>query len=155
MAYATTSAYDKTTLAVELDPVGAAGTYSTLCGITEWSYTENTNLDETEVPDCSDLSLPLQVERSVRSRGASISASGVWALSSHQAIRDWVESGQTLNVQITFVVVSDSGAATDTETLTGAAYMTNLSYSLSYGNKVNASFDLQFDGVPTAAVKGP
>jgi len=155
MAYATTSSYDKTTLAVEFDPVGSAGTYTTICGITEWSYTENTNLDETEVPDCDDLSLPLQVERSVRSRGATISASGVWALSSHQAIRDWVESGQTLSVQLTFVVVTDSGTATDTETLTGDAYMTNLSYNMSYGNKVNASFELQFDGVPTSALKGP
>lgn len=153
MAYATTSAYKDTTLAVEF--VASSGTYSTICGITSWSYNETTNLDETEVPDCDDLALPLQVERAVRSRGATISASGVWALSSHQAILAWSASGGKKNVRITFGVVTASGAATDTEELNGTAYLTNLSYSLAYGQKVQASFDLVFDGVPTATVKGP
>lgn len=152
MAYATTSAYKDTTLAVEF--TGGSGTYTTICGITEWSYNETTNLDETEVPDCDDLSLPLQIERAVRSRGATISASGVWALSSHQAIYAWAASGATKSVKMTFGIVTASGVSTDTETLTGTAYMTNLSYSLAYGQKVNASFELVFDGVPTATVKG-
>lgn len=154
MAYATTSDYASTALSVEIDPVGDPGTYSNLCGITSWSYTENTNLDETEVPDCSDLTKPLQIERAVRSTGATASCSGVWSLASHQKILDWARAGATRSVKITFAVVTASGAATDTEVLTGNAYMTNLSYELAYGQKVNASFELVFDGLPTATLKG-
>lgn len=154
MAYAVTSAYKDTTLSVEFDPVGAAGTYSTICGITEWSYQETTNLDETEVPDCADLSLPMQIERAVRSRGATISASGVWSLSSHQKILGWSASGGKLSVKITFGIVDTSGAATDTKVLTGTAYMTNLQYQMAYGQKVQASFELVFDGVLTPTLKG-
>ncbi len=154
MAYATTSSFGKTTLSVEFDPVGDSGTYSTICGLTQWDYTENTNLDETEVPDCDNPDLPLEIQRAVRSVGAQASCSGVWALSSHQAILDWARAGTTLSCKITFGVVTDSGAATDTEVLTGDAYMTNLSYSMQYGQKVTASFDLVFDGLPTATLKG-
>lgn len=151
MAYATTSSFDKTTLAVEF--VALSGTYSPICGITSWSYTEATQMDETEVPDCADLSLPLEVQRAVRSVGATAQASGVWALSSHQNILAWARSAATKSVRITFGVVSDSGTpGTDTETLTGDAYMTNLNYELAYGQKVNASFELVFDGLPTVAV---
>lgn len=152
MAYATTAKYSKITLAVETTP--SSGTYSTLCGITQWSYTENTNLDETEVPDCSDLDAPLEIQRAIRSVGATASASGVWALSSHQTITDWRRDGTTLNVQIKFEVVDDSGAATDTLTLTGPAYLTNFSLEGQYGQKFNTSFELVFDGLPTAALKG-
>lgn len=154
MARAVTSAFHKTTLAVEFDPTGAAGTYSTVCGITQWSLNETTQLDETEVPDCNDLSLPMEIQKAVRSRGATASCSGVWALSSHQAIQDWKDSGQTLKVRVTFVVVNDSGAATDTLTLTGDAYLTNLVITNTYGQKMTVSFDLEFDGVPVAALKG-
>lgn len=147
MAYATTSSYDKMTLAVDF---ADTDTFETICGITSWSYTENTNLDETEVPDCADLTKPLQVERAVRSVGATANASGVWSLSSHEDILSWSRSGATKEVKITFGVVTDSGTGgTDTETLTGNAYMTNLSYELAYGQKVQASFDLVFDGLPT------
>lgn len=151
MAYATTSSYDKTTLAVEF--TASSGTYSTVCGITSWNYSESTQMDETEVPDCADLSLPLEVQRAVRSVGATASASGVWALSSHQNILAWARSGATKSVKITFGVVSDSGTpSTDTETLTGDAYLTNLTYELAYGQKVNASFELVFDGLPAVAL---
>lgn len=154
MAYATTSSFAKTTLSVEFDPVGASGTYSTICGITSWNYSESTQLDETEVPDCADLDKPLEIQRAVRSVGAQASCSGVWSLASHQKVLDWARAGTTRSVKITFVTVSDSGAATDTEVLTGSAYMTNLSYEMAYGQKVNASFDIVFDGLPTPTLKG-
>lgn len=155
MAYATTSKYSEVTLAVEFDPVGASGTYTNVCGITEWSYTESTNLDETEVPDCADLDAPMQVERAVRSVAAQASASGVWSLSSHQNVLAWSRGGTTLNVKITFAKVTASGAATDTEELTGAAYLTNLSLENAYGQKTRTSFELVFDGLPTVTLKGP
>lgn len=155
MAYASTAKYSEITLAVEFDPVGASGTYTTVCGITQWSYTENTNLDETEVPDCADLDAPMQVERAVRSVGAQASASGVWALSSHQAILGWSRGGTTLDVKITFVKVTDSGAATDTEEMAGPAYLTNLSIENAYGQKASSSFEIVFDGLPTVTLKGP
>lgn len=153
MAYAVTSPYKDTTLAVEF--TGGSGTYTTICGITSWSMTLNTQLDTTEVPDCSDLSLPLQVENSVRSLGATISASGVWSLSSHQNVLAWAQSGATKSVRVSYLVVTASGASTDTETLTGNARMTNLQIQQDYGQKMRVSFELAFDGVPTAVVKGP
>lgn len=155
MAYANTAKYSEITLAVEFDPVGAAGTYTTVCGITNWSYSENTNLDETEVPDCADLDAPMQIERAVRSVGAQASCSGVWALSSHQAIVDWRRNGTTLNARVTFGKVTASGASTDTETMTGPAYLTNWSLEGTYGQKWTSSFDLVFDGLPVVALKGP
>lgn len=155
MAYPTTSSFGKTTLAVEFDPVGASGTFSTICGLKGWTYSLSTNFDETEVPDCDDPDIPMEVQRSVRSLGASSSCTGVWALESHEAMLDWAESGATKNVKITFGVVSDSGVATDTETMTGPAYLGNVEYNVSKeSGKVTATFDLTFDGIPTRTAKG-
>lgn len=150
MAYATTSSFAKTTLGVEF----VAGTFANICGITQWSYSETTQLDETEVPDCADLDKPFQIERSVRSVGAQASCSGVWALASHQKMLDWSRSGVTKPVKISFLVAQTSGTATDTVALTGDAYLTNLSFEVTKGQKVSASFELVFDGLPVPTLKG-
>lgn len=153
MATAVTAKFEEFVLEVEFDPTGAAGTYTRVCGITDIEINRQSQVDTTEVPDCDDESLPLSVERAVRSQEVMVSGSGVWSLSSHEKTMDWFYAGSTLNARIRNLKANADGVAGDTIAETGPAILTTLSNSRTKGQKVTASFEIQFDGVPTRTAK--
>jgi len=112
MARAVTTKYEELILEVEFTP--ASGTYLAVCGMTDASVTRSSNVDESEIPDCADESLPMAIERQVRSQSVSISASGVWALSSHEKMMDWWYGGATLSARWRNSKVEADGATGDT-----------------------------------------
>lgn len=63
MAEATTASYEE--LVLEVEWVADSGTYSPICGLTGASITRSQNVTSTEVPDCSDESVPYYVQRRV------------------------------------------------------------------------------------------
>lgn len=149
MAYATTAKYEEFVLEVEF--TASSGTYTTVCGLTDVSVSRTNNIDTTEIPECDDESLPLSIERAVRSTEVTCSATGVWALTSHEAVMDWFYSGSTLNARIRNIKVDNDGASGDTITETGPAILVSLNNSRTKGQKVTAEMEIQFDGVPTRA----
>lgn len=151
MARAATAKYEELILEVEF--TAESGTFTAICGLTDVSITRTSNVDETEIPDCDDESLPLAIERAVRSQSVSVSASGVWALSSHESMMDWWYSGATLSARIRNTKVVDDGSTGDTTIETGDALLTTLNNSRTKGQKVTAEIEIQFDGVPTRTAK--
>lgn len=153
MARAATQNFEQMVLEVEFDPVGASGTYSKICGITDVSVSRSSNIDETEVPDCDDESLPHHVDISVRSQQVTVSGSGVWALASHQKMMDWWYARTPLNVRLRNAKVTADGSAGDPETETGAAILVSLGNSRTRGQKVSAEIELRYTTLPTVADK--
>jgi predicted secreted protein len=151
MTRAVTAKYEELVLEVEF--TASSGTYTAVCGLTDVTINRTSNVDETEIPDCDDESLPLAIERAVRSQSVSVSASGVWALSSHEAMMDWWYSGATKVARVRNVKAANDGTSGDTTHETGPALLTTLNNSRTKGQKVTAEIEIQFDGVPTRTAK--
>jgi hypothetical protein len=151
MARATTAKYEELILEVETTP--ESGTYAALCGLTDVTINRASNIDTTEVPDCDDESLPVSLERAVRSQEVTISGSGVWALQSHETMMDWWYEGSTRNIRLRNAKVENDGTTGDTELESGPALLVNLNNSRTKGQKVTAEVEIQFDGVPTRTAK--
>lgn len=145
MAQAVTQKYEELVLETSEDGT----TWSRICGLIDVEITRTANVDTAEVPDCADESLPLGVERQVRSIEVSVTGTGVWAQSSHEALQDWFYSSATKRARIGNL----NASVGDTEYETGMALLTNLSNSRTKGQKVTASISLEFDGTPTRTNK--
>lgn len=143
MAKATTQSFEQLILDVEF--VASSGTYTAVCGLIDVTVTRTANVDTAEVPDCADESLPLSLEKQVRSIEVSVSGTGVWAQESHGNLMDWFYSSATKNVRI-----RNTNASTgDTEIESGAALLTSLTNTRTKGQKVSAEISIEFDGAPT------
>lgn len=152
MARATTQKFEEMVLEVEFVPL--SGSYVAICGMIDVTINRTSNVDTAEVPDCSDESLPLAVERQVRSQEVTVNATGVWALESHQNLMGWWRSGATRNARIRNAKTQADGSSGDTTIESGPALLVNLNNSRTKGQKVTAQIDLQFDGVPAVTLHG-
>ena len=142
MAAAVTEKFEQMILDVEL--VLGSGIYTPICGMTDVTITPQATIDSTEIPDCADESLPLSIEKSVRSIEVSVSATGVWAQSSQSALKSWFYSAARKNIRI-----RDTAAASgDIGIESGLALMSKLDNTRTKGKKVTADIELVFDGVP-------
>lgn len=149
MAKAATQSFAQMVLEVEF----TTGTWSKVCGLIDVTITRTANVDTTETPDCADETLPLYVEREVRSLEVTVSASGTWALASHEKMMDWWYSGTTLPVRLTNDKVVADGATGDTTIEQGPALLTTLTNTRTKGQKVSAEVEMQFNGLPTRTAK--
>lgn len=149
MAKAVTEKYEELILDVEVDPVGSPGVYIPLCGMTDITITRTSNVDETEVPDCDNESLPVSIEVSVRSQTVTIDATGVWARSSNKTMMDWWRSGSTKKIRIR----NTAAAIGDPETESGPALLVTMTDARTKGQKVTREINIRFDGVPDIANK--
>lgn len=143
MAEATTQEFDE--LAIQIEEPATSGTWITICGLVDATVTRSAQIDETEVPDCDDESLPLSKRRSVRNVDISISGTGVWAQDSHGYLMDWFYSSAQRNIR----VWNKLAAVGDTEFETGNAFLQSLSNERTKGQVVRASVEIVFDGTPT------
>ncbi len=147
MAYATTEKYEEMILDIEW--TSGSGVYEPVCGLIDITVTRTANIDTAEIPECSDESLPLQIERQVRSLEVTISGTGVWAQSSHSNLLTWWRSGATKNIRIRNTAV----ASGDIEIESGAALLATLTNARTKGSKVSAEIELQMDGIGTTTNK--
>lgn len=140
MAVATTESFDEMVLETSED----GSTWAKICGMVDVTITRTANMDTAEVPDCDDESLPLSLERSVRSVDISISATGVWARESQDLLKTWFYSSASKRVRIMDV----AAAIGDIEIESGFAYLTSLTNTRTKGQKVSAQIEIMFDGTP-------
>lgn len=152
MARATTAKYEEMILEVEW--TASSGTYTAVCGMIDVTINRTSNVDTAEIPDCDDESLPLSIERQVRSQEVTASATGVWALQSHQNLMAWWRSGATKNVRLRNAKAQADGVSGDTIIESGPAILVNLNNSRSKGQKMTAEIELQWDGVPDVTLHG-
>lgn len=152
MTQVDTADYAEFVLEVEFTP--ESGTYSKICGVTGVNVTRAANVTTTEVPDCDDETKPHGVARNVRSIEVSVSATGLWALSSDSKLKEWFYSGKSLSARIRNAKVEVAGAV-------GAIYVETAPCILAGLNNerpadkgaITASIELQFSGTPARDVK--
>lgn len=152
MAKSTTSRYEQLILEIEADPDGAPGTYVNIAGMKETNITRVANVDEDEIPDATDESQPVSIEKEVRSIDVKASGTGVWALESNKMMFDWFYSGKTLNARLRNKKVEDDGAVGDPYLESGPALLTQLDNSKTKGKKVTSEITIDF-GTPTLTNK--
>ena len=125
-------------------------TWTRICGLVGVTITRTAQFDSTEVPaDCDDESLPLKVERAIRTIEVTVSAEGVWASQSHEMMQDWFYSGAPRQVRVGHL----NAAVGDTEYESGLALLTTLTNQRTKGQKISASIEIMFDGTPTRVAK--
>ncbi len=151
MARAVTAKYEEFILEVEF--TAGSGTYTNICGLTDVTINRSSQIDTTEVPDCDDESLPLAIERAVRSQEVMVSATGVWSLGAHEKMLDWWYSGATLNARLRNAKAVTDGTTGDTTHETAPAILVTMSNGRTKGQKVTAEVEIQFDGVPTRTAR--
>lgn len=151
MAIAETAKYEE--LVFEVEVTAGSGTFSRLCGLTDVTITRTNTTDSTEVPDCDDESLPFKIQRGVRTQDMTLSASGVWALSSDKVMKDWFYTGATKLARLRNIKVEDDGATGDYESETFPLIMTELSNERTKGQVVSASISFERNGDTTLAGK--
>jgi hypothetical protein len=118
--------------------------WTKICGITSRTVTRASTMQQSEVPDCDDESLPAAIERSVQSQDVSITGTGVWAAQSEPIMMAWWYGGKPKNIRVTNLQMPSGGI----ETETGPAYLTGLNNVAARGAKVTADITLAFDGLP-------
>ena len=146
MALAITEKYEEMILEIE---TATPGTYAKICGLIDVTISRSSSIDTAEVPDCTDESLPLSIEKQVRSIEVKVSGSGVWAQTSAGDLIDWFYSSGTKNIRLR----NTKAATGDTETEAGPALLAKLDHSRSKGKKVSAEIEIEFDGTPTRTAK--
>jgi len=143
MALAVTAKYEEFIL--EIEWVASSGTYVPVCGLIDVTISRTASLDTSEIPDCDDESLPLSIEKSVRSVEVTISGTGSWAQSSAGYMLDWFYSSATKNVRLR----NTKAGSGDTKIESGPALLTNYSNARAKGQKVSAEIEIVFDGTPS------
>lgn len=125
-------------------------TWTKICGLVGVTINRSAQFDTSEVPaDCADESLPLKVERSIRSVDVTVSADGVWAQQSHKTISDWFYAGTTLQVRVGHAATLTG----DPQYEQGPAFLTSFNNVRQKGAKVTAAIEIVFDGAPTRVNK--
>lgn len=143
MTKAVTAKYEE--MILEVENPDSSGTWVAICGMIDVSIDRSANIDSAEIPDCDDESLPLSVEKQVRSIDVTVSATGVWAQSSNKMMSDWFYSSATKNVRIRNTKASSGDPSIES----GPALLTKLTNGRTKGQKVSAEIEIQFDGTPT------
>lgn len=122
--------------------------WSKICGITSRTVNRTTTMQSTEIPDCSDETLPNSIEKSVQSQEQTISGTGVWAAQSHGTMMDWWRLGTRKTVR-----VGNLKALTGTVIYEyGPAFLTQLNNTAEKGPKVTSEIQIEFDGLPYISV---
>lgn len=132
-------------LVIDVEFTAGSGIYTSICGMIDATVTRTANIDTAEVPsDCDDESLPLSLEKEVRSIEVSVSGTGILAKTSQSAMKEWFYSGATKNVRVrdTFAAVGD------VEVESGPALLGSLGTARTKGQKVSMEMDIQFSGTP-------
>ena len=135
MALAGTAEYDK--LVVETSEDGT--TWTRICGMMNATISYTTQVDEDEIPDCDDESLPHTIVVNVRSTGVTISGEGKWAASVHEKMMQWWKQGLKKHTRVGYLD-AETG---DTEYVSGQAIIDSMEDSRSKGSTNGRNFSLR------------
>jgi len=125
-------------------PSTATYVWSKICGITSRTVNRTTTMQQTEIPDCADESLPNAIEKAVQAQEQTISGTGVWAAESHQTILSWWRAGARKSIR-----VGNTKAPTGAIIYEyGPAFLTQVNNTAEKGQKVTADLQIEFDGLP-------
>ena len=146
MAQPVTEKFEQMRLEVSEDGT----TWAMLCGLVGVTINRSAQFDTSEVPaDCADESLPLRVEREIRTIEVTVSADGVWEQNAHETILDWFYSGASKQIRLGHL----NALVGNTQYESGPAILSSYNNQRTKGQKVTAAIEIQFDGTPKRIAK--
>lgn len=125
---------------VELGDGADPEQFSDPCGLTSRGFERTANMNETNVPDCTNPDDPSWLERDVVSYSASLSGQGVVAAESIDTWEDWWTAGTSKNVR---VELGDKAWL-------GSFKLSQFNITGERGQRVNMSVTMVSDGPITA-----
>jgi len=140
MALATTYPFSK--FLILLGDGAAPEVFADPCGLTTKGFTRSANMNDTNIPDCTDPDAPSWLARDVVSYQATIKGTGVVAQESFSTWEDWWQSGATKTVQITL----DDATPTFKKTWEGPCKLQELVITADRGQRVNMTVNIVSDG---------
>jgi predicted secreted protein len=141
MAQATTKTFGKG-LIVMLGDGATPEVFAAPCGITERGFTLSNELQETQVPDCTDEDAPSWTSRDKVSRSASINSSGVMAV---ESIDEW-RAAYMASGSVSFRVFNEGNLAAGGGHWSGKFHISSLEFSSAKGGRVELSIQAESDG---------
>lgn len=134
MALATTAAYSQ--LVIETSEDGT--TWTKICGMMNARVSYETQVDEDEIPDCNDESLPFTRVRSVRNIGMTVTGEGKWAQESHETMLQWWLTSELKRFRIGYL----NAAIGDVEYVASTGTLT-MEHAREKGQTVSANITIQ------------
>lgn len=128
-----------------------AGTYAKVCGIKETEISRETEVSEVKVPDCDDLSKPLETVKSITGRSMSVNCSGVMAKQSSDMLTKWWHAGGKKKVRLAHLYATTG----EIEYEAAEGILSSLSDSVKLEGEgiVQRQFQLDFSGAITTSNK--
>lgn len=147
MAQATTSTFGK--FMVLVGDGATPEVFTAICGLTSKGLDISADVQTSEVPDCSDEDAVSWQEQDVKSVGASISGSGVYAMEAHKMLMDWALSGAQKNVKVMW----GNAEVGDPSYVQGPCVLSKLGQSVQKGQRLSADITLNFALKPAVTAK--
>lgn len=119
--------------------------FALFCAVTENGIQFSSETSTTQVPDCTDKSLPCFDHVTVKSQSIKIDCSGVWSAEDHGILQDWWWSGQPRNCKVRY----ENATSGDTKDISGPFLLTDLNDQASHGDTIKSSFNLVAASRPT------
>lgn len=148
MALATTIGAYQYVLEVE---TATAGTYAKICGVKETEINRETEVAETKVPDCADLSKPLETVKTITGRSMSVQCNGLMSKESSDMLAKWWHSGGKKKVRLGHLYAATGEI--EYEMAEGILSSLNDSVKLEGDGVVNRQFTIDFSGAITTSAK--
>ena len=147
MAKATTARFGTIVVQVE---TAVAGTFISICGVTKREFNMEKNLNDFEVPDCSDPEAPAWVERVVKSISSGISLSGLVAKESLPTLMDLFQINASREMRIRLIGFG-TGAGTPDLQASGKYHFKTLKLQSDTDGLAEVTLSLESDGAIVVA----
>lgn len=144
MARATTSTFGEFKILLG-DGATPTEAFTAICGLTSKGIQYNSDVTETEAPDCDDEDLPAYKEKGIKAQDITLSGSGMWTAESHEALFQWWKTGAAKNIKVQYSV-ADSG---DVEFVAGPAILVSMGNTVEKGGRLKAELSFAFTQMPT------
>lgn len=145
MALPVTGTRGSIVVQVELDPVGAAGTFTNVCGVTNAQFSIQNEVIEFKVGDCDDWSLAVQTVKNYGATNVSMTIDAQWTADTDVQMLTWARTQQQLNVRLLY----PSATTGQVSTLDGVALMEGYNVDgigNTDGNPQTTQLSLQYSG---------
>jgi hypothetical protein len=129
---------------IELGDDATPPVYAAPCGFTSKGVTISKNLQEINIPDCTDPDAPVWVGRTVQSQTATITGEGVAAA---ESVPDWDAAAMsTDSIPMRVTIDFDIG----TKVIEGKFHLDSEAFAAEAGGYVTLNISAQSDGAVTA-----
>lgn len=143
MAKATTSTFGQFKILIG-DGATPVESFAAICGLTSKGINFNSDVTDTEVPDCTDEDMPSYKEKGVTAYDITLSGSGVWAREHHGVLLNWWKTQAPKNAKVQY---ANAGPG-QPEYISGQLILISIGNQVDKGNRLSADLSFAFVSMP-------